>query len=147
MSSDREPEATDADASEAASTEAEAATSPKKKRKKKRRARADEAQPSEPAPRAYPGLEADQVPAFALAFPEDIELDALVIAFEAGRYAEVRKGADKLIHATESDDVRKAAREIMARLEPDPIGVYLLTAAAALLAILAGWYWLHPHQP
>lgn len=46
---------------------------------------------------------------------------------------------------TESAAVRKAARELLKRLEPDPIAVYLLAGAALLLAFLALWYWAHPH--
>jgi hypothetical protein len=87
----------------------------------------------------------DGIPAFALDFPEDPALQALVAAFEQGDYARVRREAPALIKQTESVAVRKAARELVKRLDPDPLAVYLLAGAALLLAFLAFWYWTHPH--
>jgi hypothetical protein len=90
----------------------------------------------------------EQLPAFARSFPRDDDaLTALLAAFEAGDYARVRREAPLLADKTERDDVRRAAREIRRRLDPDPLAVYMLMAAAALLVFLAGWYWLHPHSP
>jgi hypothetical protein len=114
-----------------------------KPRRKKRKRR-----PAEAVAAAEPRDDrGDDVPAFALAFPRDAALDALVLAFEAGDYARVRREAPALARSTESDEVRAAARELARRLDPDPLAVYLLAAAAALLVFLAGWYWLHPHTP
>lgn len=112
-------------------------------RRKKRRRRADaEARPV--APPASP--ESDEgVPAFARGWPRDATLDALVAAFEAGDYARVRREAPLLAKSTEDDAVRRAARELRRRLDPDPVAVYMLAAAGALLVFLAGWYWAHPH--
>jgi hypothetical protein len=70
---------------------------------------------------------------------------ALVAAFEAGDYARVRREAPTLARQTESDDVRRAARELAARIEPDPVARSMVAGAALLLAFLAGWYWSHPH--
>jgi hypothetical protein len=74
-------------------------------------------------------------------------LDALVSAFQAGDYARVRREAPVLAERTQSDAVRRAARELRRRLDPDPVAVYMLMVTGALLAFLAGWYWLHPHSP
>jgi hypothetical protein len=123
-----------------------------KPRRKKRRRRVD---PEASAPPRPPEAEAEeaaaevdeQVPAFARTWPQDPELSALVAAFEAGEYARVRREAPALARRTESDAVRRAARELRRRLDPDPVAVYMLVAAAALLVFLAGWYWLHPHTP
>jgi hypothetical protein len=49
------------------------------------------------------------------------------------------------VKSTDSVAVRKATRELLKRLDPDPIAVYLLAGAALLLAFLAFWYWTHPH--
>jgi hypothetical protein len=87
------------------------------------------------------------MPAFALGWPRDEALDALVVAFEAGDYARVRRDAPELARSTDDDAVRRAARELRRRLDPDPVAVYMLMAAATLLVFLAGWYWLHPHTP
>jgi hypothetical protein len=117
------------------------APAPRRKRKK-RRPSADAA----PAPaEATPEVD-ERVPAFARSFPQDEALDALVAAFEAGDYARVRREAPALARSTESDAVRRAARELARRLDPDPAAVYMLVAAVALLVFLAGWYWLHPHH-
>jgi hypothetical protein len=123
----------------------------RRKRKKSRPAPAsdDEVAPDEgasdeaasdevAAPRAV-------IPAFALGFPADPALAALVAAFELGDYARVRREAPALIKQTDSAEVRKAARELVKRLDPDPMAVYLLAGAALLLAFLALWYWAHPH--
>jgi hypothetical protein len=87
----------------------------------------------------------DGVPAIALGFPDDPALQALVAAFEQGDYARVRRDAPALVKQTDSPEVRKAARELLKRLDPDPVAVYLLAGAALLLAFLALWYWTHPH--
>ena len=59
----------------------------------------------------------------------------------------MRREAPDLARRTQDDAVRRAARELRRRLDPDPVAVYMLMAAAALLVFLAGWYWLHPHIP
>ena len=126
----------------------EAAPAPARPKKKKRRRpdaepdvdRAIDAVADRPADRGGP-----QIPAFALGFPADPALDALVAAFEQGDYARVRREAPALVQSTESAAVRKATRELLKRLEPDPIAVYLLAGAALLLTFLAFWYWTHPH--
>jgi hypothetical protein len=86
------------------------------------------------------------VPAFALSFPRDAALDELVVAFEQGDYARVRREAPALARRTARPEVRRAARELRKRLDPDPIAIYLLVAASLLLAFLAVWYWTHPHE-
>lgn len=124
------------------------------KRKKKRRRRPDPEQEAAARAEAIEGEESpeegerasdDGRPAFARSYPNDPELARVVDLFEAGHYAEVRTLARKLVHATDSDDVRKAARDVLARLEPDPLAKILLAAAAILLVFLAGWFWTHPH--
>jgi hypothetical protein len=148
------------------------APAPRRKRRKRRRAAPETAAEPPRAPRErgssrwlipFTGIlpwflwkkvasapaepEDDGGPAFARGWPRDPELDALVAAFEAGDYARVRAKAPELARSTESDAVRRAARELARRLDPDPAAVYMLMAAAALLVFLAGWYWLHPHTP
>jgi hypothetical protein len=127
----------------AAGDEAAAEPAPKPVRRKRRKKR--------PAPAAEPAPEiaaepAPDRPAFAHDFPRDPELDALVAAFEQGDYARVRREAPELVHRTESDEVRRAARLLRRRLDPDPLATYLFAAAAALLVFLAIWYWTHPHE-
>jgi hypothetical protein len=97
--------------------------------------------PEEPRTEETP----DIGPAFARQFPHDRELERLVTAFEAGNYALVREAAPRLAQQTESDEVRRAARELRRRVDPDPLMVYLVGVAALLLGVLAYWYWSHPH--
>lgn len=85
-------------------------------------------------------------PAFAKDFPKDPDLDRVVALFEQGNYAAVRKAAAELIARTEDEKVRAAAKQVLERLKPDPLALYLVVIAAALLAVLAGWYWTHPHE-
>jgi len=108
-----------------------------KKKRKKRKPVADAASITAPAV-------ADRPP-FAQAFPSDAELDRLLACFQAGDYASVRSGAPALAHATKSDDVRRAARELQRRIEPDRTATLLLGLAVALLAYLSWWHWAHPH--
>lgn len=117
----------------------------RRKRKKPRAAAASEEVAQDEAASDERSSPRAGIPAFALGFPEDPALQALVAAFEQGDYARVRREAPALIKQTESAAVRKAARELVKRLDPDPVAVYLLAGAALLLAFLACWYWAHPH--
>jgi hypothetical protein len=123
--------------SEATSAREEESPPPAKKGKKRRGTAAAKAS-ERSAPEGWP--------AFARDFPADAELTRLVEAFERGEYALVREAAPRLANSTEDDDVRRAARELRRRLDPDPLAVYLLGVAAALLVFLAYWFWTHPHE-
>ena len=118
-----------------------AAPAKKKKKKKKRRAAESEA----PEGPQYDVTGAER-PAFFAWFPADPELAQLVRAFEVGNYALVRERATKLAESAEDENVRSAARELLARIEPDPLMKYLLAVAVALLLFLAFYaYRLHSH--
>ncbi|MEO7329619.1 MAG: hypothetical protein ABI193_13655 [Minicystis sp.] len=152
MSDEAPAEASREDADDEGEDEAVAAAPPpaKKKstkaaelRKKRKPSRAGKGDADdEPARPAY----RDDLPAFAQSFPHDPALDALVAAFEGGDYARVRREGPALAKSTERPEVRTAARELVKRLDPDPIAVYLLGTAALLLVFLAGWFWMHPHE-
>jgi len=147
---------------EASDDQEPAPAAPVKKRKKKRKA-------AEGAERVDPRA---GWPSFARNFPENPAVEALVLAFEQGNYASVREGAkaileqpnkpaekrvkakkgDELPHpqppsAEERDAIRSAARELLRRTEPDPLAVYMVLGAVALLVFLSIWYWSHPHGP
>lgn len=139
---DDEPEAT---RKAAPATDDTAEPAPRRKRKKKRPEPASEAAAGDDTLGEEPTPRRDGIPAFALDFPADPALQALVAAFEQGDYARVRRDAPALVKSTESVAVRKATRMLLKRIEPDPLAVYLLAAAALLLTFLAFWYWTHPH--
>jgi hypothetical protein len=81
----------------------------------------------------------------APARPGDPEIERLEEAFERGDYALVRAEAGRLAKEAERDEVRRAARALLRRIDPDPLAVVLLLAAMALLAFLALWYWSQSH--
>lgn len=88
-----------------------------------------------------------QIPAFAKDFPQDPRLDALLALFEQGNYQKVRREAEALLKSTDDQAILAAVAEIKKRLQPDPLALYLLALSAALLAILAGYYWSQPSPP
>jgi hypothetical protein len=112
-----------------------------KKRKKKRRNASEKLQTE-----MRPGLDANgrERPRFLLAFPKDPELEMLIAAFESGNYARVRELAPKLIETAEEPEVQGAAREILRRVEPDPLLKLLLFVAIALFVIVVA-YAYHSH--
>ncbi len=86
-----------------------------------------------------PGRRGRATPAFLATFPDDPELSPVVAAFERGDYAAVRQQAARLAKHAESKRVRRAARELLHRIEPDPLAKVLLLAAFALLLFLVIW--------
>ncbi len=142
-----EPEAPVASDAESGAEAAEQ-PAPKKKKKKKKKPEA-EVSPEAALPEdAEPALDVSgaERPAFHAWFPRDEELEVLVRAFEVGNYALVRERAPKLAERAQSEKVKAAARELLARIEPDPLMKYLLLAAALLLVFLAFYvYRAHAH--
>lgn len=86
-------------------------------------------------------------PRFAKDFPRHPELDALVAAFARGDYATVREGAPKLAESASDDGVKRAARTLRERIEPDPTSKMLFLIAAALLVLLTAWWIAHDGPP
>jgi hypothetical protein len=99
----------------------------------------------EPAPKAEPAPEwpldaaGRERPHFLLKFPDHPELNQLVRAFEAGQYALVHEHGRELAEHAEDPAVRRAARELCRRIEPDPLVKRLLFGAIALFLFLV-WY-------
>lgn len=93
------------------------------------------------APGERPRLNAvgEERPVFLLSFPHDPELERLIAAFEAGNFALVRKEAPELARRTRDEAVRRAARELRRRIDPDPLLVVLLVFALSLFAFLVAW--------
>lgn len=118
---------------------------PRPEKKKKRRRKKRPAEAAEPD--APDEAQEDGRPAFARGYPRDGALDALVDAFERGDYARVRSDAPALARTTKDEEIRRAARDLRGRVDPDPLAVYLVAGALALLVVLAGYYWTHPHVP
>jgi hypothetical protein len=129
-----------------ASAEAADAAAPRKKKKKKRK-RAESTEAEAPRPRG-PTHAADgsERPAFVLDFPEDAELAKLAAAFEAGNYAYVREHGPDVAERSENPAVRRAATELLARIEPDPLIRFVLGVSVLLLLFLTYYaYANHGH--
>jgi hypothetical protein len=88
----------------------------------------------------------DKRPNFARDFPRDAELDELVAAFAAGNYALVRRRAPELARRATDPQVAAAAADLVRRLSPDPLALYLIGVTAVLLVVLSIWAWLHGHR-
>lgn len=84
-------------------------------------------------------------PAFAKDFPPNADLDRVLDLFDRGNFARAREDAQALLKSSEDDEVRGATRQILKRMDPEPAATYLIAISAVLLAILAGWYWMHGH--
>src|SRR5579872_3680432 len=79
-------------------------------------------------------------PSFAKDFPRTPELDALVNAFVQGDYAFVRDAGRALTASSGDESIRRAARVLIERTDPDPIAVALLVIAALVLLALGGFW-------
>ena len=86
-------------------------------------------------------------PSFTEDFPRVPELDVLVEAFAMGNYALVREGARELAGRSTDDQVKRAARTLVARTEPDRLSIGLLLLAGALLLALSAWWIAHGKPP
>jgi hypothetical protein len=91
------------------------------------------------ATRAKLNAAGEERPAFLLEFPEDPELEPLILAFEAGDFLKVRRDAPRLAQRTHDAAVRKAALELRSRTDPDPLLVTMLALTLALFAFLVIW--------
>ena len=101
---------------------------------------------AEEAPVAAAGAAAQAswgFPQFARSFPSHPELDALVAAYARGDYATVRERAPALAASADDDAVKRAARTLRERIEPDPTSKTIFLLAAALLVFLTAWWVAH----
>jgi hypothetical protein len=105
-------------------------------RKRKASKSSEGARGAERAPRALP---------FTDDYPDDPALLELVRAFEAGDYGRVRREAPALAARADDPDVARAARDLRARLDPDPLTLGLFLGTALLLAFLTAWAYGHGH--
>jgi len=85
-------------------------------------------------------------PSFAKDFPRTPEVDTLVDDFARGDYARVRAQAPRLERGAEDLEVKRAARTLVQRTNPDPLALILLGLAALLLVALAG-FWIANGKP
>jgi hypothetical protein len=90
----------------------------------------------------------DGRPDFAKDFPRVASVDGLIAAFGRGDYAEVRAQGRRLAGSdAESDAVRRAARTLVSRTQPDPLSIWLLVMTGVLLAALSLYWVAHGRAP
>jgi len=82
---------------------------------------------------------------FLETLPPHPELTALAEAFERGNYARVRAEAPRLVETAEDEAVRDGARELLRRLEPDPLMKLLLGLAIVLLLAVTAFAYTTSH--
>lgn len=112
-----------------------------KKRKRKKAREGARTTSTERAPRDVRG---NDRPRFLLSFPKDPELETLMHAFESGDYARVREQAPRLVERSDRPEVRRAAEELLIRIEPDPLLKFLLWVAIGLfLSMVTFVYYAH----
>ena len=99
------------------------------RRKRDEEARAEDAQGERQTPTPLPGE----------GTPEGERLAAAHSAFDRGDYAHVRELCAPLVEAPQ-DDVARAARELRARTEIDPVQVGVVLACLVLFGIIAYTY-------
>ena len=145
--SDASAESKSEGSSESSSVTNDASEAPKKKKKKKKKKRAPEEEPKDEGP-AGPvlGPEGWERPQFVLDFPRDAELDRLVRAFELGNYAFVRDNGKKLAESASDESVRRAAAELLRRVDPDPLVKILFAMSIGLFLFIVFYaYRSHGH--
>lgn len=86
-----------------------------------------------------PEKEPFERPPFAAEYPRDPDLDRLLAYFVRGNHRAVRDAAEKLASRTDDPKVAAAARDLRARIEPDPIARVLLGTTLVLLLLLTFW--------
>ena len=126
---------------------ADASDAPKKKKKKKKKKRAPEQEAKDEAPPGpVLGPEGWERPGFVLDLPKHPELDRLVRAFELGNYAFVRDKGKKLAESASDESVRRAAAELLRRIDPDPLVKILFAMSIGLLLFMVFYaYRSHGH--
>ncbi len=88
----------------------------------------------------------DERPLFARTYPRTPEVDALLAAFERGNYARVREEGPALVSRSDDPEVKRAAEDLLRRIQPDPVSRALLAVAALLLVFFVYWYFGHHHE-
>jgi hypothetical protein len=82
-------------------------------------------------------------PRFLDNFPKHEALSGAISAYEAGNYAEVRRQCEHLLLQEQDAQLRRAATELLRRIEPDRLIVVILWASFVLLGMVMIWAYGH----
>lgn len=72
-------------------------------------------------------------------FPSHEGLFQAVLAFESGNYADVRHLCEGLLRKENDPEVRRAANELLRRINPDRLVVAILWGSFVLLGLVVLW--------
>ncbi len=121
---------------EAGAAKAAAATEDRGKKRRRRRQKSAEATQAPGFERPALTEQGWERATFLRRFPNDPELEKLIRAYELGRYAELREAAPRLIESSADPKVRRAAEELLRRIQPDPLIRFFLAMTLVLVFAL-----------
>lgn len=78
-------------------------------------------------------------PRFIFTYPDDPELSQLTAAFERGDFRSVGAGAKVLAENATDPEVRAAARDLLLRIQPDPLVRMFWLVAVMVFTFLVVW--------
>lgn len=78
-------------------------------------------------------------PRFIFSYPDDPELAKLTAAFERGDFRSVGIGAKELANTAADPDVKAAARDLLLRIQPDPLVRWFWFIAVVVFTFLLVW--------
>jgi hypothetical protein len=78
-------------------------------------------------------------PRFIFTYPDDPELAKLTAAFERGDFRSVGIGAKELEKTATDPEVKAAARDLMLRIQPDPLVRWFWLVAVVVFTFLVAW--------
>jgi hypothetical protein len=91
------------------------------------------------APRERLDQHGRERPRFIFTYPDDPELVKLTAAFELGDFRSVRLGARELEKTATNPDVKAAARDLLLRIQPDPLVRWFWVIAVVVFTFLVAW--------
>lgn len=78
-------------------------------------------------------------PAFIFSYPDDPDLAKLTAAFERGDFRTVGHGAKSLAESATNPEVKAAARDLLLRIQPDPLVRSFWFIAVVVFTFLVAW--------
>lgn len=90
---------------------------------------------------SLPRLDKDgrERPRFIFTYPRDPELERLVAAFERGDFRTVHRETPLLVDSATDPEVKAAARDLLRRIQPDPLVRWFWVVAVVVFTFLVVW--------
>jgi len=94
------------------------------------------------APPARLDSDGRERPRFIFTYPDDPELSTLTAAFERGDFRSVGAGAKVLAENAPDPEVRAAARDLLLRIQPEPLVRAFWFIAVSVFTFLVVWSYI-----